>query len=730
MNEKLGLYLFAPHTIFPKIKGFIDSNYDTVKVYGTSHLEFFSKDFFSQNSDRNLKEVVIVNLEVATGTLLDGYDDIVAQINLMQGIIDTKLNVVVLYRDSKILSHFQPLRQYTDLQLVELPQDGLQDEVIHKVIMAPMLKHAPRYVDYTPRLSDPVVTEDNNPANLDIIEPVLPKQVTPSEDITQQFETDSAFTTALKSIHDDLRNMELRIDVGEWSSSELQEALDSLDDINSEDFLNTYFKNRKNEKAEKIKQKIEQTDVALQRYEKAFKDGGSQDKVIIEQVNNLSMYKDSLVDVKEICDVQSRVSFYKALQGELVKQGNQSMEEFKQSLLEVKQLDEISDSKERIEKLKAKRVELEKMIVKNRKNFKQRVQRIEAELASQHKLLISQATLRKDDLEALIKGSDVRSNPKLTAQFNLDRAGLVAITNEINTIQEDKRIFLDKCRQIMVGYEQTIEQLSQLNSLSTVLINEQDNLISKLEATKTVQVVAKDILGTKLETFIGPEGVGVTTIAINYAQSLSASNKSVCIIDLDIETPELHRYLEEIHVTQDLADFVNMETSIDGLSELKTYQGCAYISNPYQSSSVVLNLDYCETIGDMYDNVIDKLQILARVFDRIIVIAPNHFDEDSVTKLYQASGKWFYVTDLNPTNLDRINSLHLNLKNLDTKKYFKFIINKHHAVDLSLISGRLGVVGVFNPIIISYSQNIYLSKLNGQIACKHQPNLTRMFALK
>lgn len=727
MQAKNGLYLYAPSSIFSKIKTYIDEKFDTINTYGTSHVDFFTKDFFAKVSERNLKSVVIVSTSTVTPQALEEYAVIVQQINLLQSISADKLIVTVLYHDDKILGAFNPLRQYVDLSTAEIGNDGLQNYIIDKIIIAPVIKNSAQYVEYVPSLGSPMDIQHANPAILHEILPVKKAESIHQVDVSHQFEADADFTNTLKSIQDDLKNMELRMDVGEWTSQELQDALDSLDNNNTVGNLDSILSKRKNSQIEAIDKKIEHTNLELNRYEKIY--STTKDDSLSERVNNLSIYKDGLLEVRELCNVQSKVSFYEALQSELVTQGDKSMEDFKSSLADIKNLENIRDSQEKIAQLKLKRMELQKSIRTFQEKFQSRFVMIDSELNSQEKLLISQATTRRDDLRLLQEESRLAKNEKLNAQYNLDRESLIVLTNEITTIQNSKKTFALKCKEAIQGYKMIVGQLQQVIGLDTVLIKEQDNLIDKLMSTKTVQVVAKDLLGSKLETFIGPQGVGVTTVAVNYAYTSSTGNKSVCIIDLDTETPELHRYLDCIPVIQDLAGFVNMETSIDGLSGLKTYNGSAYISNPLSNNSILFNLEDCDNIQDMFTNVLDKLNILARVFDKIIVIAPTELD-GTVVDLYKASGKWFYVTDLNPTNIDNISMLFEELKKKDVSKYYKFVLNKYINVDTSLISSRLGITSVFSPLLISHSQNLVTSKLNGTIACSQYQNLTKQFNFK
>lgn len=724
-----GIYIYAHNTIFPKVKKYIDVNYNTVATYGASNVACFSRDFLTKNNARNLKSVVIINTQEYSPQLVDEYNLVVKQISMLQTIMKDKLIITVLYTDNRIISVFNPLRSYSDINLAQLNKDGVTNELIDKIIIAPVIKDAPRYIEPAVKVHPLPPVQDTNPEDMQGILPIKPEFNNPIN-VNMQFESETSFTTVLKNIHEDLKTMELSLEVGAWSSKELHETLETLENSGSLNNIDAMLEAKSKPNLREINERLSQTEMEIKTYEQLYAE--TKDEAVSAHLGDLARYKEGLEDAKEIANIQNKITFYKALQDELIHESNKSIEGSQESLRELHTLSKIKDSEEKIELLTQKRNELFKQMKEFSDKFRKQYISIEAEINSQEKLLISQATERKEELNQLkerISNADEYSSEKLKTQFALDKEALIILTNEIKKIQEDKTNFVAKCNTVIKGYQTMNNQLQQIVNVQGDIINEYETLTEKLKETKRIEITAKDNLSTKLDTFIGVDGVGKTTVAINYCQTLIALNKTVCIVDLDTSTPELQYYTEEIPVTQELADFVNMETSIDGLSELKTYNNSVFIINSFPNDSVLNKLDNCDTKLDMMQNVLDKLEILSRVFDKIIVIIPNTID-NSTEIVYERTGKWFYVTDLNPSVLHEIANTYSHLKSLDSKKYYKFIINKCVAIDTALISSRLGITSSFNPYTINFSNNLVMSKLNGQIATKVNPNLNKMFSFK
>lgn len=87
-------------------------------------------------------------------------------------------------------------------------------------------------------------------------------------------------------------------------------------------------------------------------------------------------------------------------------------------------------------------------------------------------------------------------------------------------------------------------------------------------------------------------GEAKTTTAVNLAVSLGASNKKVCIVDLDFRKPRVHRpfMIENIN---GIGDFLLGKTSIEDVVKKTNYEN-VYICNRgsnVQSSSFILTSD-------------------------------------------------------------------------------------------------------------------------------------------
>lgn len=718
MNTNYGLYLYAPSSLFPKIKSYITSRYHTVTVQGVSEFEFFERDFLTNPSSRNLSGIVIVSTQRCSSLLLDQYNAMVLQINSLQALLNKKLKVTILYVDNKVLPAFNPLRKYVDLSIVHISAEGLKNDVIDKIIIAPMLKDSPRYMEDTPtpkvkpdvQYTNPVIPPHKEPVNINVT-----KQI----DVDKQFESNNSFTATLRNIHDDLKNMELRMDVTDWTHQELESALESLGNTGSFNAIDTLINSKAEAHSKALDEKMSRTEKELENYQKLFEK--TKDEMVGDQVSNLVTYRDGLNDVKEICEIQNKTTLYKALQNELIAKSNKSIESFQSSLQEIEDLKEIKDIKQRIEQMKAKRT----VLIKDAQTFKVNTMRqynaIEAEVNAQEKLLITQATTRKENYEGLQEMYLENSNEKLKNQLILDREIIITITKEIKSIQESKKQFVMQFNQIMKNYEKII-------SLDSTIQNEYEVLTSKLAGSKRVVVEAKDNLGTKLEVFIGNDGAGKTCVAVNYAQAMIRTGKTVCVIDLDLLTPELQYYTESYNI-QDIIDFLGMECSADGLSNMKLEGDSCYIVNNYYDSTLLNRVDNYDTLEDIQKDVLSKLSILAHVFDKIILITRAEISEFT-NELYSRCGKWYYITDLNPTNLSITEELIKALKEVDNTTYYKVILNKFVQTELSAIAQRLNINTVFNPIKIQFSHALTLSKLDGTVASATNNGLLQTFNFK
>lgn len=718
MNTTYGLYLYAPSSLFPKIKSYIASNYQTVNVQGVSEFQFFERDFLTNPSSRNLRSVVIISTQRYSPILQDQFNAMVLQINALQALLAEKLIVTILYADDKILPAFNPLRKYVDLNIAHIGADGLKNDVIDKIIVAPIIKDAPRYVENESvkqsgpavQLSNPTLSERREPISVDIARQV---------DVDKQFESSASFTTTLRNIHEDLKNMELRMDVSDWTHQELESVLESLGNTGSLSAIDDLINTKAEAHTKSLTDKVKRTEAELDNCQRLFEN--KQEPSIGEQVSNLVVYRDGLNDVTEICNIQNKSSLYTALQEELIKKSNDQLTNFKASLQEIETIKEIKDSKQRIEQMKSKRVTL----IKEAQTFKASTMRqynaIEAEVNAQEKMLITQATSRKENYEGLQEMYKENSNEKLKSQLILDREILVTITKEIKSIQENKRRFVQQFNQVMKNYEGII-------SLDTNIQHEYEILTTKLESSKKVVVEAKDNLGSKLEVFMGPEGAGKTCVAVNYAQATIRTGKTVCIIDLDMDTPELQYYTEAFNI-QDIADFLEMECSADGLSNMELQDNSCYIVNNYYGGSLAMRVDNCDSTEAIYRNTLDKLTVLAHVFDKIIVIVRAEISEFT-NELYDRCGKWYYVTDLNPSNLSITEGLLKSFKAVNNTTYYKIVLNKFVQTELSTLAQRLNINTVFNPIKIQFSHALTLSKLEGTIACINNNGLLQTFNFK
>lgn len=718
MNSKYGLYLYASSNIFPKVKSYIANTYHTINVQGVSEYQFFERDFLTNPSSRNLRSIAIINTQKYTPELNDQYTAMVTQINALQSLLSEKLIVTVLYVDDKILSTFAPLRRFTDLNLAHIGAEGIKNDIIDKIIVAPILKDAPNYVEGTGDKTLRPAIQSTNPNILPQKEPIsvnVAKQI----DVDRQFEANSSFNSALRNISEDLKNMELRMDVSDWTHQELESALESLGSTDSLSTIDDLLKAKTENTAKVIESKVISAETELESYRKSYE--ATKDANLGEQVSDLVVYREGLNDVKEICEMQNKGTLYRALQSELITKSNETLSEFKASMQEIEDLKSIKDSKQRIEQMKTKRIGL----IKSAQSFKTTTMRqynaIEAEVSAQEKLLITQATTRKENYEGLQSMFRENNNEKLKNQLILDREILVTITKEIRQIQESKKAFMTQFGQIMRNYEGII-------SLDTNIQHEYEILTNKLESTKRVVVEAKDNLGTKLEVFVGPDGAGKTCVAVNYAESMAKSGKSVCIIDLDTETPELQYYTEAYKI-QDIAEFIEMECSVDGLSQLDLQDKSCYIINNFYGGSLSMRLDSFDSLSDIYKNVLDKLTLLSHVFDKIIVIARSEVSEFT-NELYSRCGKWYYVTDLNTSNLAITEGLIKSFKAVDSTTYYRVVLNKFVQTEMSNITQRLNINTAFNPIKIQFSHALTLSKLDGVVACASNNAMIQIFNFK
>ena len=718
MKSTYGLYLYAPGNIFPKIKSYIATNYSSISVQGVSEFEFFRRDFLTNPSSRNLRSVAIVSTQRYSPLLADQYNAIVVQINSLQSLLKTKLIVTVLYVDEKVLPLFNPLRQYVDLNTAHIGAEGVKNDVIDKILIAPIIKDSPCYVeDIEKRQTEPDI-QLQNPIHTQQREPISANTLSRT-DVSKLFESSTAFTTTLNNIRDDLKNMELRMDVTDWTHQELESALETLGRTDSLQTIDSLLESKSNARTSSLTDKIGKVSNELSMYGQLYSE--NKESGYGEQVTNLVVYKDGLDNIKEICDIQNKNTLYRALQGELIHQGQKSIEEFQASLREIEDLKAIKDSKQRIEQMKLKRT----VLIKKAHEFKvtavKQYRALESEVNAQEKLLITKATSKREEYDSLQERYAKNSNEKLKNQITLDREVLVMITNEIKSMQESKKAFVTQFKQIMQNYEGII-------ALDTSIQKEYEVLTERLESTKKVVVEAKDNLGSKLDVVIGPDGAGKTCVAVNYAQAVIRTGKSVCIIDLDIETPEMYYYTENIEV-QDIVDFLQFECSADGLASLTLHEGSCFIVNNFYGGALPMQLDNFNSLDEIYQNIMSKLSILAHVFDKIIVIARAEVSEFT-NELYSRCGKWYYVTDLNPSNLTLTEGLMKTFKSVDSTTYYKIVLNKMVQTELSTIAQRLGINTSFTPIRIQFSHALTLSKLDGVIASASNNGLLQTFNFK
>lgn len=718
--QSYGIYLYAPSSIFMKVKDYIDANYNSITVKGASDFKIFKDDFFMNQSARHLRSVAIISTQPYSEELANEYEAVVTQINSLQCLFPEHLIVTVLVMDEKFDKCFDPLRKYTDINIARISGEGIKNDIIDKIIVAPIIRNAPKYMSGEVEVTPIPQVQTHNPTQLHEVKPVK-IEVGSSIDVPKRFESDATFTNTLKDIHEDLKNMELRLNSGDWTSQEIQTAMENLEKTNTVGNLEYIIESKMKDYASNLNERIENADLELRTYEEVYQQ--NQDGSIGEHINRLSVYKDRLVGVKDLCKTQNKNSFFKAIQNELIEQGQHSMEEFQNSLKEIEEMKSIKNSEQKIEELKIKRRDLYESVSTYQNKLMKQFNAIQAEVSVQEKQLITEVTNRKDEYEIMYaQYNKDNTSSQLREQLITDRETIVILTREIKSLQDSRTQFVDSCRQLINGYKQII-------SLDTVLIKEYDAFTNKLKNSKKVEVVADDILGTKLEGFIGIDGVGKTCVAVNYAVSCMKSGKTVCLIDLDIETPELQYYLSDISKIQDLADFVNMETSVDAMSELKVHDGSCYITNPYPEGAIGFRLENCDQVYDMFTNIIDKLEILARVFDKIIVILPHTLDE-YVKDFYLRCGKWFYVVDLNPSNIDKTAMLFKELRSAQSSKYYKFVINKYTKAEIGLIGARLGMSSSFFPITIPVSHSLTDSKLEGVVSCRNNTGLLKTFNFK
>ena len=170
--QSYGLYLYAPSSIFMKVKDYIDVNYRSITVQGASDFKIFKDDFFTNPSARNLRSVAIISTQSYSEALASEYEAIVMQINSLQSLLTEHLVITVLVTDERFDNCFNPLRKYADLNIARISGEGIKNDLIDKIIVAPIIRNAPRYVDGEMEKVVKPVVQSKNPTELDEIKPL------------------------------------------------------------------------------------------------------------------------------------------------------------------------------------------------------------------------------------------------------------------------------------------------------------------------------------------------------------------------------------------------------------------------------------------------------------------------------------------------------------------------------------------------------------------------------
>lgn len=705
---KQGIYLYAPSGFMKRIKEYVTKNYTTVDIYGTSEISFFVSDFFKSHTHRNLKEVVIICTRKMSDEVNKEMGVIKAQIEAIQSIREDNLIVTLLYTDPKVIDVFRNLGVNTVL----IKADSINNDVIEKIILAPVLKGTQNYMEQVEpnRIKINSVEENRREAvKSDVINVDTVKNV----DVYKQFESNLGFTDTLRVVHEDLKDIELRMDVDDWTHQELQGILEQMDTDFSPRALDKAISTHTTKHIQGIKDRIRETEKEIAKHDESYKKVQKEDTS--NHLNNLAIYKDGLKNAVELSEIQSKSTLYSALQKQLVADGDKSLKGFKEKLKDIEELTKLKDSEKKIELLKSKRKELLTDLHHTTTTFNNRYKILDNEYSTQQQLLVSRMTSEREDLSKMLgQIQEVGADDKLVAQFNIDKQSVEILADEVRLNQEDRKALTARVVSTIRDLRNMNIQLDQIVNLDTTIIKEYDKFTEKLKSTKKIELVVEDYLATKLETVAGVDGVGKTTVAVNYATTLINKGRTVCLIDLDTDTPQLKYFADSFGGYEELADFVNTENTVDALAQLKTVNGSLIVVNNYSDNSILFQANDCEDMKSLYFKVLDRLELLARAFDYIVVIAPLELDLP-VDKLYEESGKFFYVVDLDPSTLEQTGVILDYLNKKIPKKYFKLIINKYVDTDISKVKDKMGLTMTLTPYTVQLTQQLITAKFTNKI---------------
>lgn len=715
-SKTQGIYLYSPSSFFGKIKEYIELNYDSFKVYGTSEPDLFVRDFMPNFQQRNIKAVTFVITDKYSQELAKDIQACLNQLATLQQVIRIPLNISLMYTDPKVSELFRPLARDYNILTFYLGDGkngivGISDELIKKGILSGILKNNSLYQDTEPKPLERVVPFTGYKEEIINCEVVVDE--IKSRDIKRYLDTEVAFSTTMDDLQSDMKDIELRLEVSDWTTKEMSEVLDSFDtgSSNSSQIEALIMKHdpylgKLNDKAKTVERKIEH-------YRQEMANGNDSEE-ICDTLNSLSIQRDNLETLKEISQTQTKRSLLEGVKTQLTEMGQRNLKEFETKLEELKQLEEIKDSEQRIGELKARRKELMELVEDNYIKFHNRYHKLESELNTEQQLLVSKITEGTDNLNKTINMADKR-DPKIISQIEVEKTGLQLRAKEVEALQKSRADLIEKCTGIIKGFRNLTTQMKTVLQLDANLIHEYDKFTEKLKRTKTIQMVVDDQLATKLELFVGKDGVGVTATAVNYAYSFIKKGKSVLLVDFDTESPELHYYCEKLEKVEDLANFLNCGDDLESLSQLNSDGQNLFVTNEYQDNTVMFNVDDVINPLDMANKLIDKLILLENAFDKIVVIG-SATDTEVLDVLIKRSGTVTYVTDMNPSNIEETGRLmEYYHANTSERRLIKVIFNKFNQEDIKMIMMRLGTNVKYRHYTISYLSKVTASKLEGSI---------------